>query len=44
MQFEIDNNFQVMMDFVLKKWLDIRKKWDLLEIFIGYCGFVSILG
>jgi hypothetical protein len=32
-----------MTDSALKKWLEIRNKWDPSETFIGYRGFSTTL-
>lgn len=34
---------KVMTDRALKRWLQIRKKWDPKELFVGHRGFSSIL-
>ncbi|TVY69527.1 FAD-linked oxidoreductase sorD [Fusarium oxysporum f. sp. cubense] len=34
---------KVMTDSALKKWLEIRSKWDPSETFIGHRGFSSVL-
>ncbi|EEU33648.1 uncharacterized protein NECHADRAFT_89277 [Fusarium vanettenii 77-13-4] len=36
-------DFNVMTDSALKKWLQIRGKWDPSETFIGHRGFSSVL-
>jgi hypothetical protein len=32
-----------MTDSALRRWLQIRRKWDPEEMFTGYRGFSSIL-